>query len=400
MKGKKDIRGFLGLDSHMRIGSGLKKTFKNLVSSHSFDLNKNKEISIVLSGGGSRAAYQVGAIKALFEMQPNVRVRMLFGSSVGAVNSVLLAAALRKKNHIAIKLVESMWKGRTFSNTFGGSISLTFVRSLRAAFFQYFSPGPSPTSLAIFDPTPLRQEIDEILFQLGGATVEDHPNRLEAIGVMTTVERDNRHGMLLVNSLNTASEESMEGISYDIHYTNHLSSSHALASAALPYVLPPVEMELKGDKLKFVDGGIAENIPVDAAMRFGAKRVFTVNISGDRWWCDQLNHPYDKQEEWRTGSQEGSFCYLPSQHIELVNYKSFGDMLKESCGSNTRDFIKLFGPTWPIFRILRNKLGESMALEFMSYAVINKEFIEAAIETGYQEAKEVLGHRLLAGFFD
>ena len=128
---------------------------------------------LVLSGGGARAAYQVGALKALYESLPeNEReFQLIFGSSIGAVNGALVAAGLRKGPNQAIEALEDVWRERTFSNSFAGTLSMAFMRSLRVGFLQYLRPGPGPTSTAIFDPSPLSQRIDELLYEFGGASI-------------------------------------------------------------------------------------------------------------------------------------------------------------------------------------------------------------------------------------
>ena len=56
--------------------------------------------ALVLGGGGSRGAYQFGAIKALREL--GYEYEIITGSSVGALNALFLG-------HNKYKLVEKMW---------------------------------------------------------------------------------------------------------------------------------------------------------------------------------------------------------------------------------------------------------------------------------------------------
>ena len=50
------------------------------------------DLAIVLSGGGARAAYQVGVLCAIAERVPDLPVPILSGVSAGAINTVTLAA--------------------------------------------------------------------------------------------------------------------------------------------------------------------------------------------------------------------------------------------------------------------------------------------------------------------
>src|SRR3954454_3539554 len=50
------------------------------------------DLAIMLTGGGARAAYQVGVIKGLAEHFPNLRFQIITGVSAGAINAIFLAA--------------------------------------------------------------------------------------------------------------------------------------------------------------------------------------------------------------------------------------------------------------------------------------------------------------------
>jgi NTE family protein len=54
------------------------------------ELNSGQALG--LSGGGARAAYQVGCLRALSQALPNYRPQILTGVSAGAINASHLAA--------------------------------------------------------------------------------------------------------------------------------------------------------------------------------------------------------------------------------------------------------------------------------------------------------------------
>lgn len=347
---------------------------------------------LVLSGGGVRAAYQVGVLKALIETSsPEERdFQILFGSSIGAVNTVLYAAGLRKSPEDAIEIMESLWRERTLANSFAGNISMAFLRSIKVAFLQCLQPGPAPTSTSIFNPTPLSQTIDETLFSLGGASIDNHPANLKAIGVTATAEGESRRSVLLANYLNEPTDEMAKGMRFEIHKVNHFSSSHILASAALPFVLPPVKIDIEDTSLELIDGGIANNLPVDPAVRFGAEDVILVDTSGKKWWHDFHERPYDTQETWAIESSIGSSCIRPQKFKEILSPVSFGSVLKDCMGSSTKDLIQALGPMLPVYKVLKTSMGEELALEAVSYTTLYKPYIEKLLDLGYKETIEGL----------
>src|SRR5262245_40183340 len=74
------------------------------------------KIGIVLSGGCSRAAYQVGALKALLPYLgfKTSRINVIVGSSIGAVNGLVLAAGIKHGLPEVVAQMEALWKERTF----------------------------------------------------------------------------------------------------------------------------------------------------------------------------------------------------------------------------------------------------------------------------------------------
>jgi predicted acylesterase/phospholipase RssA len=65
------------------------------------------KVGLVLGGGGVRGAYQVGAIKALYEL--GFKCDIVTGTSVGALNALLVA----QEN---IDLLEEVWNNVDFES--------------------------------------------------------------------------------------------------------------------------------------------------------------------------------------------------------------------------------------------------------------------------------------------
>jgi hypothetical protein len=156
-------------------------------------------------------------------------------------------------------------------------------------------------------------------------------------------------------------------------------------------VLPPVELNATEHDVRLVDGGISDNIPVDPAVRLGAERTITIDVSGRRWWFDRYGEPYDSRPEWELPARNQSYCLMPQESLELMPQAGLGTVLKQAVGRSTKDFISSLGPTWPIFRILKHKMGEELAYEVMSYVALHPEYVAALIELGYKETKEKIG---------
>lgn len=345
------------------------------------------EIGIVLSGGGARAAYQVGALKALQRYLENEEhpITAIVGSSIGAINGLILAACLRDGITEAVLHLESVWRERTFRNTFAGSPSLAFLRAIRTAVLQYLSPGPHASDDSIFDPTPLMQRVDQVIREKGGLHPDDRCPQLRSVAVMTTVEGEERKPLLFLSSHSKLDAEVMTGASFNICYVDTMTAKHGFASAALPTVLPPVELDTEEGQVRLVDGGISQNVPIDPAVRFGAERIITIDISGRSWWLDHFGEPHDTRPTWEVPAGFDTFCMRPTYSFYMRNQKPLGHILKEAVNSSTKKFMQAVGPTWPIYTLLKNKLGEEVAFETMSYVALDPDYLHGLIERGYNE---------------
>lgn len=357
-------------------------------------------LGLVLSGGGSRAAYQVGALKALssyFADSANLP-NIIIGSSIGSINGILLAACLNDGIDTALDELDKLWRERTFRNTFAGSPSGAFFRAVKTAVLQYMSPGPNPTSDSIFNPQPLMDRIDGVLKSRGGLKPEDRAACLQAVAVMTTVEGTERKPLLFLSSHKSLDESHLCGASFEVYHVDDLTAKHGFASAALPSVLPPVELDTDQGKVRLVDGGISSNVPVDPAVRLGAERVIVIDVSGRNWWLTRYDEPLDTRPDWEVPAGLETFCMRPPETSIIRCKKPLGPLLKSAVSGSRRKFIAALGPTWPIFTLLKNKLGEEVAYETVSYVALDPDYLAGLLERGYNETIEILRNKEAPSF--
>lgn len=191
-------------------------------------------IAFVLSGGGSRGALEVGALRALFEA--GIRPEMLVGSSVGALNATGIAA---EPTLAGVKRLEQAWLLAHSSDIFPGNWITEGWRFVTRQDSLYPSDG-------------LRKFAAESL----------------APGV--TTYGDIRRVKLYVTAanLNTASL-----YVYGDDPSAKLVDA-AVTSAALPPVFPPVRY----NGYQYVDGGAVANVPITVAIDRGATEIYALNL--------------------------------------------------------------------------------------------------------------------------
>lgn len=179
--------------------------------------------AFVFAGGGSLGAVEVGMLRALVEAE--VRPELVVGSSVGALNGAFFAGAPDAEGVAAL---EEIWCGIRRRDVF----PMGAVRGL----LGFLGHGRSLLSAG-----PLRELLERAL---------RYQKLEEALLPCHVVATDLMRGEEVVISEGPAVPALM-------------------ASSAIPAVFPPVEHNGR----HLVDGGIASNTPIGAALALGAKRV-------------------------------------------------------------------------------------------------------------------------------
>ena len=70
-----------------------------------------------MGGGGARAAYQVGFLRALVRKHPAIRLSIITGTSAGAINATYLASQVGPLSDAVDGLVE-LWRRQSVDQVF------------------------------------------------------------------------------------------------------------------------------------------------------------------------------------------------------------------------------------------------------------------------------------------
>ncbi len=230
--------------------------------------------ALVLSGGGARAAYQVGVLRALKDILPPQTnpFPIIAGTSAGAINAVSLASNSDDFQH-AVSLLEKLWGDLHIENVFRTGwrdLSGGVYRIARSFFHEgvdYHRP------LSLLDNSPLNSFLKQNINFPGIQANIDH-GILKAISVAAL-------GYSSSNSVNFFQGE--EGLSEWSRFrrlgvSTTIGMEHLLASSAIPWVFPTVRI----DREYFGDGAMRQLAPISPALHLGADKVFIIGVSGNR----------------------------------------------------------------------------------------------------------------------
>jgi NTE family protein len=230
-----------------------------------------KNFALVLTGGGARAAYQAGVIRALAEMWPEKKspFDVITGISAGSVNACLLAHYADDFKTGGQKLWE-LWHELTVERVITtdaltlGQLGATLVRDLvLGGFFK------SPVSSHLLDTSPLRRLITE---NVDFGRVHSHVTSGLLSGFAVTAT--NYHNGCAVTFFDSVSHSEEWGRGNHLSTLGPLNDSHIMASSAIPIFFPPIEISGRF----YGDGSVRLLSPLSPAIHLGAEKILAVGI--------------------------------------------------------------------------------------------------------------------------
>ena len=228
-------------------------------------------VGLVLTGGGARAAYQVGALQAISEMRlgRSSPFSIFAGVSAGAINAVSIAAGA-DDFHLAAQRLAEIWRSLTPDRVYRTdargllAIGSRWIKDLSAGGLL----GSSQINY-LLDTEPLRQLLIKTL-PISRLGQHFRSGLLRGAAVSTTSYATG----LAVSFYDGARDIQPWFRTTRIGIRQRLRLPHVLASAAIPIFFPPVK--IKG--LFYGDGCVRMHCPLSPAIHLGADRILAVGV--------------------------------------------------------------------------------------------------------------------------
>jgi NTE family protein len=233
------------------------------------------DLAIMLTGGGARAAYQVGLLRGIARHFPALRFDVVTGVSAGAINAAFLAAEPGPIGE-KVEQLSRLWGALECQDIFEFDFHhLIPFRSLVASLLPK-KRWKNPRGFV--DTTPLRRLLERILHAEPGRPID---------GIIRNLRSGDLHAVALltldystgqsVQWVQGRRADSFEGPNRRNEQTL-LTVDHILASAALPFIFPAVAL---GDRWHG-DGGIRLAAPLSSAVHLGARRILAMSTGYQR----------------------------------------------------------------------------------------------------------------------
>lgn len=360
---------------------------------------------LILTGGGARAAYQVGVLKAIAEFLPR-RSRSPFpvvcGTSAGALNAATLA--INAKNFsMGVQYLVNTWKNFHASQIYRTDVigvfnntALWFVGViLRLLGINRLN------QTSLLDNTPLMEFLDQILpCELIQKSIDAgylHALSITASGYGTGQSVTFYQG---VKELAPWRRTGRVGV------PSQIEIKHLLASASLPFLFKPTLI----NREYFGDGSMRQIAPLGSALNLGATRIMVIGVTTNEY--TNLPGRGDEMHEYPTLAHIAGHAlnsiFLDNMDVDLERLKKINDLVaimpaEMRASTDLRHVdVMVISPSQPIDKIAERFLvempwtirlllrligaGHHSGVTLVSYLLSEKKFCRALIDLGYQDA--------------
>lgn len=373
--------------------------------------------ALVLPGAGARGAYQIGVLKAvarlLPEREPNP-FSVICGTSAGAINAAVLAGRAAHFER-AVADMEQVWANFSASQVYrtdNWTMLKTSLHWLGAALAGGLGGG-NPVSL--LDNTPLRKLLEENV-RFDGISRAISQGHLDAVAVTASSYATARSVTFFQGRPELASWTRVRRIGR----ASRLTIDHLMASSAVPFVFPPVQI---GGEY-YGDGSMRHRAPLSPAIHLGAHRILVVGVRDER---PDAEPPLGTKPEPPTLAHLGGYMldslfmdglYTDLERLSRTNHileqlgnVRLGGSLAElhpvhtlviMPGQDLRSLAREYANELPRgVRLLLRGLGASSrsGMQLVSYLLFESGFTSALIDMGFRDAM-AMEDELRAFLFD
>jgi NTE family protein len=237
-------------------------------------LAMERQIGLVLPGGGARGAYQVGVLKALAELLPRRSPNpfaVLSGTSAGAISAAVLATRARVFR-VAVNDLERVWANFRSEQVFHCDSATMLKSSLRWIAALIFGGLGGQNPRALLDNEPLGELLRE---RLNFNAIQEAIDQgyLEALAI-TAAGYDSARSVSFFQA--SPAHQSWDRVRRKGRPTT-ITLDHLMASIAVPMIFPPVRV---GQEY-FGDGAMRQATPLSPALHLGAERILVIGVRNE-----------------------------------------------------------------------------------------------------------------------
>ncbi len=229
----------------------------------------------MLPGAGARGAYQVGVLKAIASVLPERAPNpfsIICGTSAGAINAAVLAGRAANFER-AVADMEQVWGNFSADQVFRADDWTMLKTSLHWLAAVIFGGLGLRNPESLLDNSPLRELLKRNV-RFDGIRRAIEQGHLDAIAITASAYSTARSITFFQGRPELSSWTRVRRIGR----ATRLTVEHLMASSAVPFVFPPVQL---GGEF-YGDGSMRHRAPLSPAIHLGADRMLIVGVRDER----------------------------------------------------------------------------------------------------------------------
>jgi len=300
-------------------------------------------VGLVLTGGGARAAYQVGVLSAVLEILDPRRdaglrnpFPIICGTSAGAINAAALACRAHEP-HVAAERLQQLWGSLSTGHIYYADaprLLRTGLSWLGMLALGWLMPNRLRyTPRFLLDNTPLRELLHSTLdFAQLQRNLDDA--RLQAVAV-TASDYVSGHHITFYQAHQTIQpwRRALRRAQPDV-----LGVDHLMASSAIPFIFPAQAIRA-GDEVHWCgDGAMRQLAPISPLIHLGADKVFIIGTGfQDETRLHDPSHPPQYPSLAQIGGHALANIFLDSVPLDVERVERVNALLAQSAAHGIKN---------------------------------------------------------------
>ncbi len=234
---------------------------------------------LLLTGGGARAAYQVGVLEAIADLRRAAGAHgnpfpVITGTSAGAINAAALACGADDFD-AAVRRIADVWQGVRTEQVYRadalGMIDAMGRMRLLLGVGQLLARWLRMRPRSLLDNSPLAELLQRMvpLDRLPELMAAGH---VQALAVTASSYSSGEHFTFFETAMPMAPWVRSQRIAVP----GRITHAHLLASSAIPFVFPATALSHGDHTEYFGDGSMRQTAPIAPAIHLGAERILVV----------------------------------------------------------------------------------------------------------------------------